>query len=94
MAFAAAARHMNLTKASEELRISQPSMSRHLRILEEECQVKLYCSVGSGGELTEAGREFLCDVQGILSQLEVIAGQSSGVTEFRGQVLHHTRRAF
>jgi len=68
--FAAVTRHLNITKASEELHISQPSVSQQLKLLEEEYEVKLYKKIGRGIELTENGRLLVSDAESILLQLE------------------------
>ncbi len=68
--FAAAARHLNLKKASRELHISQPSVSYQLRLLQEECQAKLYRKIGRGIQLAEEGQLFLSDAEPILLQFE------------------------
>jgi hypothetical protein len=47
--FAAVAKHLNLTKASAELRVSQPSLSLQLKQLEDHYGTKLY-PVGKGIE--------------------------------------------
>jgi DNA-binding transcriptional LysR family regulator len=44
--FAAVARHLSLTKASGELRISQPAISYQLKQLEDLYGDKLYCEGG------------------------------------------------
>lgn len=68
--FAAIAKHGSLTRASQELRISQPSVSQQLRLLERDYGVKLYRRTGRGVELTEAGRLLLTRVTPILEQVE------------------------
>jgi DNA-binding transcriptional LysR family regulator len=69
-AFAAVARHMNMTKAALELRTSQPSVSKHLKNLEDTYKVKLLNRNGKTIELTEEGTEFLGYVESILDQLQ------------------------
>jgi DNA-binding transcriptional LysR family regulator len=64
--FGAVAKHLNVTKAAHEVRISQPTVSKQLRLLEEEFRVKFYSRVGQGIELTEEGRRFWQAVQPIL----------------------------
>ncbi len=71
IAFATVARHLNVTRASAELRVSQPSLSKHLKQLQEAYKVKLYYRKDSGGiELTDEGRDLLKHVNVILSELE------------------------
>ncbi len=53
----AAARHM--TRAAEQLGVSQPALSAMLKKLEGELGVPLLHRTGRGVELTEAGRAFL-----------------------------------
>ncbi len=68
--FAAVARHFNVTQASKELHVSQPSISKQLRLLEESYKVKLYYRKDAGGiDLTEDGRIFLRHINVILSDL-------------------------
>jgi DNA-binding transcriptional LysR family regulator len=72
-AFAAVAKYSSLTRASLELRVSQPSISQQLRQLETERETKLYRRVSKGIELTESGHVFLPFVTQILdliAQLE------------------------
>ncbi len=69
---AAVAKHGSLTRASQELRISQPSVSQQLRLLERDSGVKLYRRNGRGIELTEAGRLFLGRIEPILEQVAQI----------------------
>jgi DNA-binding transcriptional LysR family regulator len=71
-AFAAVAKHMNITKAAQELRTSQPSLSKHLKGLEDDYKVKLFTRKGKGIQLTEDGSEFLRHIESILAQLQKI----------------------
>jgi DNA-binding transcriptional LysR family regulator len=54
--FLAAARHLNYTRAGEELRLQQPTISAHIRQLETELGVTLFEQIGKRLILTEAGR--------------------------------------
>lgn len=67
--FAAIAKHKNVTRASEELHITQPCVSQQMRLLQEEYGVKLYTRTAKGVELTKAGRSFLSAVSPILDQV-------------------------
>ena len=70
--FAAVAKHGNVTRASEELHVSQPSISQQLRALEQAYGVKLYRRIGKGIELTEAGKVLLCSIAPILENVAQI----------------------
>ena len=41
-AFAAVAKHLNVTKAANMLHVSQPSLSKHLKALEENFKLRLF----------------------------------------------------
>lgn len=66
--FEAVARHRNVTRASTELHITQPAVTKHLRQLEEAFSAHLYKRGGEGIELTQIGRVFLQDVTRLLKQ--------------------------
>jgi LysR family transcriptional regulator, transcriptional activator of the cysJI operon len=72
--FAAVAKHLNVTKASEELHVSQPSISQQLRQLENHYGRKLYRRLSKGVEITEAGRLFLRNITPILEQVAKLEG--------------------
>ncbi|MBI4525094.1 MAG: LysR family transcriptional regulator [Deltaproteobacteria bacterium] len=73
MVFSAVARHLNISKAARELKVSQPSVSKQLRLLERHYHVKLYYRKQRGGiELTKEGRVFLTHVREVLSELETL----------------------
>jgi DNA-binding transcriptional LysR family regulator len=55
-AFRVVARHQSFTRAAEELYISQPAVSAHVRDLERLYGVELFEQVGRRVRLTEAGR--------------------------------------
>jgi DNA-binding transcriptional LysR family regulator len=62
----------NITKASEILHISQPSVSQQLKLLEEEFGAKFFARLSQGVELTYEGKQFLEAVKPILSQAELV----------------------
>ncbi|MGH7770861.1 MAG: LysR family transcriptional regulator [Candidatus Binatia bacterium] len=70
--FKTVAKHLNVTRASEELHITQPAVSRQLRLLAEECGVTLYKTIARGIELTQEGRLFLSSAGPILTEVERI----------------------
>ena len=61
-------------KASEELYISQPSLSRAISLLEEELNVELFSKQGRNVTLTHAGHVFLEYIEQSLSILELGVG--------------------
>ena len=71
-AFAAVARHKNVTKAARELHISQPSISKQLKALECDYKTRLFSRSGRGVKLTTEGAELLRLIEPILVQLKVI----------------------
>ena len=58
-AFAAVAKHMNITKAAQALRMSQPSLSKHLKTLEEDYKIKLFTRYAKGIRLADKGHELI-----------------------------------
>src|SRR5574341_1279007 len=64
--FAAAARYRSVTRASEELFITQPAVTKQLKALERNYNIDLYKRNGRGIELTEMGQAFLGKVKKIL----------------------------
>lgn len=68
--FDAVAAHLNITQASRKVRISQPSVTKQLRLLERECGSKFYVKSGRGIRLTEEGRLFQIAVKPIVEQTE------------------------
>jgi DNA-binding transcriptional LysR family regulator len=68
--FDAVAEHLNITHASRKVRVSQPSVTKQLRLLERECGSKFYVKSGRGIRLTEEGRLFQVAVKPIVEQTE------------------------
>jgi len=60
----------SLSRASDRLRIAQPALSRHIKLLEEDIGVELFVRHVRGMDLTEPGNELLTRVSGIVRQLE------------------------
>jgi LysR family transcriptional regulator, transcriptional activator of the cysJI operon len=71
-AFAAVAKHLNVTKAANMLHVSQPSLSKHLKALEENFKFRLFTRHAKGIKLTDEGDEFFRDIEPILAQLDKI----------------------
>lgn len=64
--FIAVAEHLNFSRASEELKITQPAVSHQIRTLEEELDVKLFKRTSKSVSLTPEGVQFLPDAELIL----------------------------
>jgi DNA-binding transcriptional LysR family regulator len=70
--FESVARHLNVTKASHELHMSQPAVSQQLKLLEQQCEARFVVRIGQGVELTERGQVFLDAIRSIIAQAEEI----------------------
>ncbi len=55
----AIAEHGHMTRAAQEMGVSQPALSAALRKLEAEIETELFHRTGHGVELTDAGRVFI-----------------------------------
>ena len=60
----------SLSKASDRLRLAQPALSRHIKMLEQAVGVPLFVRSGRGMLLTDAGQRLLSRVAGLVYQLE------------------------
>ena len=67
-AFYSVARNLSFTKASQELFVSQPAVTRHVRELESLYQVRLFDRKGNSISLTEAGRVLMEHCERILAE--------------------------
>ncbi len=79
--FVAVAERGSVTRAAEQLHISQPAVTKQLKGLEKDCNAKLYKGIGRGIELTERGRAFLREVKALLKRYEKLKekfGSASG----------------
>jgi LysR family hydrogen peroxide-inducible transcriptional activator len=66
--FAAAARHLNFSRAAEECCIAQPSLSQQIANLEKEVGASLFVRQGRSVRLTDAGRVLQEHAERILAQ--------------------------
>ena len=67
--FAAAARTLSMTRAAEQLHLTQPAVSAAIASLEARHSVRLFDRVGRRLELTEAGRMFYGEAEAILARV-------------------------
>ncbi len=72
--FMVACRYQNISRAAEELHISQPSVSAAIKNLEEEFGVRLIVRGRVGFTLTEAGEELLSLAEGLLEHADRVQG--------------------
>lgn len=68
LAFEAAARHASISRAAEELNLTQSAVSRRIRELEAHLGVALFHRVRQRVVLTDAGRLYAADVRTALQQ--------------------------
>ena len=72
--FESVARHLNYTRAAEELHLTQPAVSMQVKQLEDQLGVALFEQLGKRIHLTEAGREVLTYARSITQQLDELEG--------------------
>jgi len=68
--FESTARHLNYTRAAEELFLTQPAVSMQVKQLEESLGVALFEQLGKRVHLTEAGQEVLTYARTVTQQLD------------------------
>ncbi|MCI8647182.1 MAG: LysR family transcriptional regulator [Firmicutes bacterium] len=85
--FLAVCKHMNFTRAAEELNITQPAVSQHIRYLEELYGIKLFDYKNKKIRLTEAGAllhgvatTMLHDDIHLQGRLKELRGQKASLT--------------
>lgn len=88
---AAVARHRSLTRAGDELFLTQSAVSQQIRRLEQELGVEVFRRTSRSVELTAEGRvilgyaeRVLAEVDGMHSELEEITGLLSGQLRIGG----------
>ena len=69
LAFEAAARHASISRAADELHLTQSAVSRQIRQLEQQLGMALFHRVRQRIVLTDAGRVYVADVRAALQQL-------------------------
>lgn len=68
-AFESAARHLNFTKAAEDLFVTQAAVSHQIKLLEDFLGVSLFHRRNRLLELTELGSQYFYEVQPLLEQI-------------------------
>mgnify|MGYP001337992794 FL=1 len=70
MAFEAAARHLSVTRAAEELALTESAVSRQISLLEEQLGVKLFHRIKKRISLTQAGLMYSTRVVQTIERIE------------------------
>ncbi|GGU03276.1 LysR family transcriptional regulator [Streptomyces violascens] len=83
--FAAVAEELNFTRAAERLFVSQPALSKQIRMLEKQVGVRLFDRDRRAVRLTAAGKALLPHALGILAAWEAA---EAAVEEARAAELH------
>jgi DNA-binding transcriptional LysR family regulator len=86
--FETVARHLNYSRAAEELRMSQPGVSTHIRQLEAHAGLPLFEQVGRKIYLTSAGHEMLRYSRAIIEQLKEADDALAALKGIRGSRLN------
>ncbi|WP_019508392.1 LysR family transcriptional regulator [Pleurocapsa sp. PCC 7319] len=68
--FVAVAQELHFGKAAERLQITQPALSKQIRVLETELEIQLFIRTKRTVNLTKAGEVFFAQAQQLLQQAE------------------------
>jgi LysR family glycine cleavage system transcriptional activator len=68
--FEVAGRLQSFSNAAVELNVTQGAVSRQIRALEDELDIKLFTRMTRRVQLTEVGRKYLAEIQAALGQIE------------------------
>lgn len=83
--FLTVAKHLNVSRAAEELYTTQPYLSRQIITLEADLGVKLFYRKNRKLELTESGKELHYGMQNILKQQELLIEKVKKSGEFENK---------
>ena len=79
--FAAVARHLSFTKAGQELFVSQPAVTKHIRELEAQYSQRLLERRGNRVALTEAGRLLQLHAEAVAASAQQLEAQLLGLRD-------------
>lgn len=75
--FEVVARHQSFSKAAEELHLSQSAISRHIFLLEESLERKLFDRSAKRVQLTNTGKAYLAEIEVALTGIKTATGKIS-----------------
>lgn len=78
----------NLTRSADQLHISQSALSSQLKQLESELELALFVRSSRGMQLSDAGRELLPFVEGILAAEKEMLQKAQVLRSGGGEALH------
>ncbi|WP_420547917.1 LysR family transcriptional regulator [Curvivirga sp.] len=85
--FEAAARHLNFTKAADELNVSQVAVSKRIRILEEDLDTTLFQRDSKKISLTEDGLKLAEQIPAALAFIEEAVNNTRNKTDSKRKVI-------
>lgn len=86
--FLEVARRKSFTKASQTLRVSQPSISKVIKTLENELNVTLFERSGREVELTDAGKAILQQAQHVVNEFHTLTAELTDLFNLKkGEVI-------
>src|SRR3974390_1137504 len=85
--FAVIAKHGTVAKAADELRITQPALSRQIKTLQEELGLGLFDLVGRRLLLTAEGKEFLRHCHDLLGHARAVLENARSVGQGKAGIL-------
>lgn len=86
--FLEVARTKSFTKAAQNLFLTQPTISRMIKNLEDELEVELFDRLGKGVELTDAGQAILLQTQNIVNSVRALSTDLSDVMQLKKGQIH------
>lgn len=82
------AQYEHITKAAQSLHISQPALTKMIKLLEKECGAPLFCKIGRNIRLTEFGQHLKKKLDEIVPKLD---GLAADLEDFRAESQHKIR---
>lgn len=86
--FLTVANKLSYTKAASELYISQPAITKHIKEIEQQLEIRLFNRNGNTITLTPAGEIFLRHTQLIFKQYELLENELAQTKAYSSGTLH------